>query len=127
MLYEVITNHYLFNVATKSTDLTGNWEAKVSVGGANFYKSIKIETIKPNRLKIKNSFNDAQISGNQPNKGTVQVNWLHGAPAKNLKVEMQAKFMKENTTFKGYAAYDFDDEVRNFYTEEVNVYSGKVA
>ncbi len=120
------SNHYLFNVATKSTDLTGNWEAKVSVGGANFYKSIKIETIKPNRLKIKNSFNDAQISGNQPNKGTVQVNWLHGAPAKNLKVEMQAKFMKENTTFKGYAAYDFDDEVRNFYTEEVNVYSGKV-
>lgn len=120
------SNHYLFNVATKSTDLTGNWEAKISVGGANFYKSIKIETIKPNRLKIKNSFNDAQISGNQPNKGTVQVNWLHGAPAKNLKVEMQAKFMEENTTFKGYAAYDFDDEVRNFYTEEVNVYSGKV-
>lgn len=120
------SNHYVFNVVTKSTDLTGNWEAKVSVGGANFYKSIKIETIKPNRLKIKNSFNDAQISGNQPNKGTVQVNWLHGAPAKNLKVEMQAKFMEENTTFKGYAAYDFDDEVRNFYTEEVNVYSGKV-
>lgn len=119
-------NHYLFDVATKPSDLTGNWEAKISIGGANFYKSIKIETIKPNRLKIKNSFNDAQIYGNQPNKGTVQVNWLHGAPAKNLKVEMQAKFMKEKTTFKGYAPYDFDDDVRKFYTEEVNVYSGKV-
>lgn len=119
-------NHYKFKVVTKDTDITGNWEAKITVGGANFFKSIKIETIKPNRLKIKNSFADAQISGNSPNKGTLEVNWLHGAVAKNLKVEMQAKFMKEQTTFKGYSNFDFDDEVRDFYTEDVNVFSGKI-
>ena len=39
---------------------------------------------------------------------------------------MQAKFMKEATTFKNYSNYDFDDDVRDFYTEEVNVFSGKV-
>ncbi|NJM80030.1 MAG: hypothetical protein HC854_11150, partial [Flavobacterium sp.] len=119
-------NHYKFKVVTKDVDITGNWEAKVSVGGAHFFKSIKIETIKPNRLKIKNSFADAQISGNSANKGKLEVNWLHGAVAKNLKVEMQAKFMKEQTTFKGYSNYDFDDDVRDFYTEEVNVFSGNV-
>lgn len=120
------SNHYKFKVVTKDVDITGNWEAKVSIGGANFFKSIKIETIKPNRLKIKNSFADAQISGNNTNKGKLEVNWLHGAVAKNLKVEMQAKFMKEQTTFKGYSNYDFDDDVRDFSTEEVNVFSGKV-
>lgn len=120
------SNHYKFTVATKPTDITGNWEAKISVGGANFYKNIKIETIKPNRLKIKNSFAGATISGSNPNKGTLEVSWLHGAVAKNLKVEMQAKFMKEATTFKNYSNYDFDDDVRDFYTEEVNVFSGKV-
>ncbi|WP_445456724.1 alpha-2-macroglobulin family protein [Flavobacterium sp. HNIBRBA15423] len=119
-------NHYKFKVVTKETDITGNWEAKVSVGGANFFKSIKIETIKPNRLKIKNSFADAQISGSSPNKGSLEVKWLHGAVAKNLKVEMQAKFMEQQTTFKGYSNYDFDDDVRDFYTEEVNVFSGKI-
>ena len=119
-------NHYKFKVVTKDTDITGNWEAKITVGGANFFKSIKIETIKPNRLKIKNSFADVQISGNSSNKGFLEVKWLHGAVAKNLKVEMQAKFMKEKTTFKGYTIYDFDDEVRDFNTEEVNVFSGKV-
>ena len=120
------SNHYKFTVATKPTDITGNWEAKISVGGANFYKNIKIETIKPNRLKIKNSFAGATISGSNPNIGTLEVAWLHGAVAKNLKVEMQAKFMKEATTFKNYSNYDFDDDVRDFYTEEVNVFSGKV-
>lgn len=119
-------NHYKFKVVTKDSDITGNWEAKVSIGGVHFYKSIKIETIKPNRLKIKNSFANKNLSGNKPNKGTIEVAWLHGAVAKNLKVEMQAKFMQQVTTFKGYSNYDFDDEVREFSTEEVNVFSGKV-
>ena len=119
-------NHYKFSIATKDTDITGNWEAKISVGGAHFYKSVKIETIKPNRLKIKNSFADGVLSGNKPNVGTIDVAWLHGAIAKNLKVEMQAKFMPQVTTFKGFSNYDFDDEVRKFSSEEVNVFSGKV-
>lgn len=119
-------NHYKFKIATKATDITGNWEAKISIGGVHFYKSIKIETIKPNRLKIKNSFADGVLSGNKPNVGTIDVAWLHGAIAKNLKVEMQAKFMPQVTTFKGFSNYDFDDEVRKFSSEEVNVFSGKV-
>src|SRR5690554_3115696 len=49
-------NHYRFSVPTKADYPTGNWEALVSVGGARFYKRIPIETIKPNRLKIKNNF-----------------------------------------------------------------------
>lgn len=120
------SNHYLFKVATKPSDITGNWEAKVSVGGAHFYKSIKIETIKPNRLKIKNNFADAELSGNKPNNGTFEVAWLHGAIAKNVKLEVQAKFMQQVTAFKGYPEYDFDDDTRKFSSEEVNVFSGKV-
>lgn len=119
-------NHYKFKVVTKDSDITGNWEAKISIGGVHFYKSIKIETIKPNRLKIKNSFADGNLSGNKPNNGTIEVAWLHGAIAKNLKVDMQAKFMQQVTTFKGYSNYDFDDDVRSFSSEEVNVFSGKV-
>ncbi|MDP5096985.1 MAG: MG2 domain-containing protein, partial [Flavobacterium sp.] len=119
-------NHYKFKLATKDSDPTGNWEAKISVGGVHFYKSIKIETIKPNRLKIKNSFADKQLSGNRLNGAEVEVAWLHGAVAKNLKVEMQAKFLGQKTLFRKYEKYDFDDDVRKFHTEEVNVFSGKV-
>lgn len=119
-------NHYAFTVPTESDAPTGNWEAMVSVGGAKFYKSIKIETIKPNRLKIKNSFKRAVLSSSYPNTSNLEVAWLHGAVAKNLNVEMQAKFSQQITTFKNYEKYVFDDLVRKFSTEEITVFSGKL-
>jgi uncharacterized protein YfaS (alpha-2-macroglobulin family) len=119
-------NHYSFVVPTSSEAPTGNWEAMISVGGAKFYKSIKIETIKPNRLKIKNNFSKKTLSSSYPNTSNLEVTWLHGAIAKNLNVEMQAKFSQQTTTFKGYEKFTFDDLVRKFSTEEINVFSGKL-
>jgi uncharacterized protein YfaS (alpha-2-macroglobulin family) len=119
-------NHYKFIIPTEDNDLTGNWEAVVSIGGARFYKSIKIETIKPNRLKIKNSFNETILSAGKNNINNIQVLWLHGAVAKDLKTEVQAKFSQQVTTFKGFSNYNFDDPTRKFSTEEVNIFSGKV-
>ena len=119
-------NHYTFTVPTSQDAPTGNWEAMVSVGGAKFYKSIKIETIKPNRLKIKNSFSRKTLSSSYPNTSNLEVTWLHGAIAKNLNVEIQAKFSQQTTTFKGYEKFTFDDLVRQFSTEEINVLSGKL-
>lgn len=119
-------NHYSFIVPTQSGAQTGSWEAMVSVGGAHFYKSIKVETIKPNRLKIKNSFNDKILSAKTKNVNNIQVFWLHGAIAKDLKTEVQAKFSQQVTTFKGFENYVFDDPTRSFSTEEVNIFSGKI-
>lgn len=119
-------NHYSFIVPTSADAPTGNWEAMVSVGGAKFYKSIKIETIKPNRLKIKSIFSRKTLSSSYPNTDNLEVTWLHGAIAKNLNVEMQAKFSQQTTTFKGYEKFNFDDLVRKFSTEEINVFSGKL-
>ena len=119
-------NLYVFDIKTTPDAPTGNWEAKISVGGAKFYKSVKIETIKPNRLKIKNTFKNKVLSSSYPNTSDLSVTWLHGAIAKNLKAEMQAKFSQQVTTFKGYDKYVFDDLTRNFSTEEINIFSGKL-
>ena len=119
-------NHYKFVVPTQSSAPTGSWEAVASIGGARFYKNIKIETIKPNRLKIKNSFNDAILSTSKNNVNNIQVLWLHGAVAKDLKTEVQAKFSQQVTTFKAFDKYVFDDPTRTFSTEEINIFSGKV-
>ena len=119
-------NHYAFIIPTSQDAPTGSWEAMVSVGGAKYYKNIKIETIKPNRLKIKNTFQRTVLSSSYPNSSNLEVTWLHGAIAKNLNVEMQAKFSQQTTTFKGYEKYSFDDLVRRFSTEEVNIFSRKL-
>lgn len=119
-------NHYRFTFKTQPNAPTGNYEAVVSVGGARFYKSIKIETIKPNRLRIKNGFEGKMLSAFHKNDARVEVAWLHGAVAKDLKLEMQAKFTQQKTEFKNYSKYIFDDPSRKFSTEEVNIYSGKI-
>jgi alpha-2-macroglobulin len=119
-------NHYKFVVPTVPDAPTGSWEAVVSVGGARFYKNIKIETIKPNRLKIRNSFGDKVLSSSKNNTNNLQVTWMHGAVAKDLTTEVQAKFAQQVTGFKGFDSYVFDDPTREFTTEEVNIYSGKI-
>src|SRR5690606_37199705 len=101
-------------------------EAVINVGGAKFYKSIKVETIKPNRLKIKNSLADKIISAKKQNNGNVDVAWLHGAVAKNLKLEMQGKIMKNVTAFSKYPSYKFDNPTIRFSTEEINLFSGRI-
>jgi uncharacterized protein YfaS (alpha-2-macroglobulin family) len=119
-----INNFYDFTVPTSPDYKTGNYNAKVSVGGASFSKGLKIETVKPNRLKIKIDFKDEVLTNNKPLQGDLKVTWLHGAPAKNLKAEIKAKFTTAYTSFKGYKNYTFSDPTKNFSTEETNVFEG---
>ncbi|WP_111684643.1 alpha-2-macroglobulin family protein [Winogradskyella tangerina] len=121
-----INNFFDFKVPTSSDYKTGNYNAKVSVGGANFSKVLKIETVKPNRLKIKIDFEDNVLTNNKPLKGDLNVAWLHGAPAKNLKAEIKAKFSNKTTTFEGFKNYIFSDPTKNFSTEEINVFEGNL-
>ena len=44
--------HVYFPIETDISDPTGNWSAQLSVGGQHFSKTLKVETVKPNRLKI---------------------------------------------------------------------------
>jgi len=123
---ENLNNFYTFTVTTSQEGKTGNYTAKVSVGGATFYKNLKIETVKPNRLKIKVDFDDEILSSKKPIKGILDVKWLHGTPAKNLKVEVKAKVLKSNYGFKNYKEYIFSDPSRKFYSEEMNVFKGNL-
>ncbi len=121
---ENLNNFYRFIVPTNTEDKTGSYSAKVSVGGASFYKSLRLETVKPNRLKIKIDFENEVLTSNEPLNGTLDVKWLHGAPAKNLKAEIKAKFSTSYEGFKNYKDYEFVDPTRSFSSEEMNVYEG---
>ncbi|MGC1632851.1 MAG: MG2 domain-containing protein, partial [Gelidibacter sp.] len=121
---EGLNNFYRFIVPTDTEDKTGSYSAKVSVGGASFYKSLRIETVKPNRLKIKIDFEDEVLVNNEPLKGTLDVKWLHGGAAKNLKAEIKAKFSTSYEGFKNYKDYEFVDPTRSFSSEEMTVFEG---
>ncbi|MCF6278812.1 MAG: MG2 domain-containing protein [Flavobacteriaceae bacterium] len=115
-----------FSISTSDASPTGNWQANVSVGGAHFSKNIKVETIKPNRLKIKLDFPDKVLSSKNAINGAIAVNWLHGAPGKNLRTEIKAKFTSISIGFKGFDGYVFRDPIRKFNSEELVIFDKKV-
>lgn len=119
-------NFYSFELKSDENAPTGNWTARVSVGGATFTKTVKIETIKPNRLKIDTEFAEEILSGNAPVRGTMKVAWLHGAVAKNLKADITAKFKVGNTEFKNFPAYVFNDPTRAFTMEDQVVFNNRI-
>ncbi|MCB0408780.1 MAG: hypothetical protein KDD29_01085 [Flavobacteriales bacterium] len=118
-----VNGFYDFRTATTTADPTGNWLAKVKVGGSVFTKTLKIETVKPNRLKINLDFGgDILTSSGQ--KGQIQAKWLHGAIARNLKTDVELSLKSGNTEFKDYKEYSFDDPSKSFYAEDKMIYQG---
>ncbi|WP_136465834.1 alpha-2-macroglobulin family protein [Flagellimonas onchidii] len=111
-------NFYYFPIPTKPEASTGDWNAKIVVGGAVYNKSIKIATIKPNRLKMEFSFDDENLKADEVNKGELKVKWLHGAPARNLKVSIKGAIQNSYSTFPKYKNYKFRDPVRSFSAVE---------
>ncbi len=127
VLSQHVNHVYPMNVATKSDDPTGNWRGVVKVGGATFSKNLKVETIKPNRLKIKLDFNEVVLKYNDVNlNANLQVNWLHGAPGRNLltKIEMQLKTIA--TKFSKYNDFVFDDPARKYKSKSSVIFDKEV-
>ncbi len=116
---------FAFYTKTDESAPTGNWTAKVKVGGAQFSKNIKIETIQPNRLKINLDFGADKISaGNSSLKANLTSTWLHGAPGRNLKADVAVSLSKNKTVFKNYKDYIFDDASSWTAPEQQFVYTG---
>ncbi len=103
---------YYFPVPTSQASPTGNYRAKFSVGNNEFYKTIKVETIKPNRLKIDLGLPDNDLDIHSGQDIEIASQWLHGASADGLKANVNVDVNKVNTQFVGYSNYEFDDPSR---------------
>lgn len=99
---------YAFPFKTNQDDATGKWMAKVKVGNSTFSKMLKIETVKPNRIKIDYDFDDI-ISSAQNITTTLNAKWLYGSPGANLDVNAEMFVSTIKTTFDTYDGYYFDD------------------
>lgn len=116
---------YKFATATAEDAPTGYWTGKVKVGGAEFTQPIRIEMVKPNRLKIKLDFGVDKITRDNTNiGGSLQVDWLHGAPGKNLKAQFEVLLTKGETKFARYPDFVFEDPSKNFSAESKPIFEG---
>lgn len=127
VLNKTVDGFYNFATATDANAPTGFWNVEVKVGSVKFNKSIRIETIMPNRLKIELRFaNEKVLSSDVANTIQLHTNWLTGAVAKNLDVKMNVALTAGSADFPKFKEYVFEDVTRSFEAQNISVFEGKV-
>ncbi|MEI7595937.1 MAG: MG2 domain-containing protein [Bacteroidota bacterium] len=123
---KAVDGFYDFRTCTEPSAVTGNWTAKFTIGGSEFSKIIKIETIKPNRLKINIDFGGNRILSTSQKITKLNAVWLHGGIASNLKTDVNVHLSKSDVAFKGYDMYTFNDPSSNFMPQNFTIFTGQL-
>ncbi|MGD1845125.1 MAG: MG2 domain-containing protein [Salibacteraceae bacterium] len=122
-----VNGMYDFRTTTDAEAPTGNYRAIVKVGNRTYTKYLKVETVKPNRLKIYLDFGKDLVAAEDDEVvGKLQVKWLHGAIARNLKAKVDLTVNQMRTRFKGFKKYHFDDPIRSLYSEEETIFEDRL-
>ncbi|MCD0489990.1 hypothetical protein LPB86_17240 [Pedobacter sp. MC2016-14] len=124
---QTLNGFYAIKTATDNTAPTGNWTAKVKAGGSTFTKTLKIETVMPNRLKINFDIgNRTYLSSGPASTANLTATWLFGTPGKNLKAKVDVNLNTMTTTFKGFEAYTFDNPTVKFESQVNTIFEGSL-
>ncbi len=123
---ESVNGFYAFHTATSPDAPTGLYKLIARVGKNTFYHRLKIETIKPNRLKIMVDPGGKMISSHNPADFRIESQWLHGAVAENLKVESEIELFRSSTGFPKFPGFIFDDPGIEFHSDRFPFFSGRL-
>lgn len=112
---------YTFEIPTGQDSPTGLWNAYIKVGGAAFHKPLRIESIKPNRLKVNVNMGQGILRGGARINASISSNWLTGPAASGLQAKVSMTLKPGRQTFKGYDGFTFCDPASQFesYTTEI--------
>lgn len=116
---------YVFKTATNSDAPTGIWRLRVTVGNTFFEKNLRIEAIKPNRLRIDLNL-PKLVTSSVKEEVELFSEWLHGASAAGLKARVGMDIQSIPTIFEGYPNFVFDDATRQLSTAQQVVFDGEL-
>ncbi len=109
---------YDLRFVSESEAPTGYWRLEMKVGGATYKTPIRIETIRPNRLKMQMDFAAEKLLKKDDDKSAdINVKWMHGLDAKDLKVEVEMLQKSIANPFSAdYKNYVFNDIQKRYST-----------
>lgn len=115
-----------FTFSTDEDAPTGYWNAIFRVGGLTFTQTLRIETVKANRLAINLTFPNEKVIGNGISSTPVKVvtKWLNGAPTSNLKAITEVRLYNTNGGFPEYPDYTFSDQSKYFEPSSETLFDG---
>lgn len=113
-----------FELGTSADDPTGIWHAYFKIGGASFHKSLLIEEVKANRLKVKLESGSKQLQSHRPATFNIHSEWLTGPTAKGLNTTVTMTLKKAYGAFPQYEGYIFDDPAADYEGWSSEILSG---
>jgi alpha-2-macroglobulin len=117
---------YSFTLATDADAPTGDWTAKALLGGATFTKTLKIETVMPNRLKVELDVGNDSWQAGKPLRAQLSSEWLTGAAADSLDADVSVRLSATTTRFDRFVDFVFDDPSRETKPQPETIFQGKL-
>ena len=120
-------NIHCFTFKTEPEDQTGYWHVLFRIGGLTFKQTLRIETVKPNRLAIQMLFPNDKIIGTGVSLKPVEVKtkWLNGAPTSNQKAITEVRLYHADAGFSEFPDYRFSDKSRYFEPSTETLFNGQ--
>ena len=124
---EPVGRFYAFTMQTAEDAPTGIWTARARLGGATFTKTLRIETVMPNRLKVALDFGAETLErSDMPLSAELFGQWLTGALAAGLDADVQVRLAPTSTRFSRSNDFEFDDPARTFAGEPETLFEGQL-
>ncbi len=125
--YASLNGMYVYEGHTEKQAPTGNWRIKAHVGGLIFSKVLKVETVKPNRLKVEMNFTDSFISGKERKlEAELESRWLHGTIARGLKADVEMSTTPSAPLYEKFPGFSFSDEAVSYSSNPEQIFNGKL-
>lgn len=122
MCEKAVDGFYTFSIPTKADDPTGFWNAYFKIGGTSFHKVLRLESIKPNRLKVNLDPGCRILEAGKKSRTSVTSSWLTGLPASGLASRASMTLSRGKASFEGFSGYVFDNPLSNFHSSEVQLF-----
>ncbi len=120
-----VNGFYDFRTHLPEDSETGNYAANFTIGNRVFRKNLRIETVKPNRLKIELNLDEKGKS--TAISGKLKSSWLHGTPGNGLNAKIDVTIKASKTVFDEYPGYHFDNYISSRLTSsDMNVFEDKL-
>lgn len=117
---------YTLRTATSPDAETGRYSLEARVGGTSFREKVRVETIKPNRLKVALSLGEKILRAGAVTPAQLSSAWLHGATASKLAATVDGVFTQQEIPFESYEQYNFSDVANGSVSSERQLFSGNL-
>lgn len=125
ILSESVNGFYPITAKTLAEAPTGLWNAKIKIGGKEWNKSIRIETVVPNHLAVNLEVEDGFLFAGE-NYFTLSGAWLHGAEIPGYKADVTVSFSKGNSGFDGFSEYTFENPSSFVDSSKETIFEGNL-